>query len=222
MSPRLRWRPGCVPISGADGGPLGRGQGCHLGRGGLIAAASVEGPEGDVKSFSFAPYTIEEDYLTTRKSILDRALAILACVRCGQHFGGVTSGQHPSLILDALLDPSRDRRLKPHSSHRRQYRLLHRMSIVRFVESGTWVSPQLIDNEENIEAVKLAKQLLLYSGEPLENRGVPSEASQLLVNHGRYLPPIMTVKRQRHRLYLTDSAWEKLVDAASGRVRIDQ
>jgi len=126
----------------------------------------------------------------------------------------------PARILQTLLDPSRNRMLKAYSSHRRQYRLLHRMGIVRFIPSGAWVQPQLIDTPDNIEAVKLAMELLRYSGEPLADRGVPPDAPKLLMNPGRYLTPIMPVKRQRTRLLLTDEHWEKLVNAATGRIRL--
>lgn len=188
---------------------------------GLIQAPSIEDPDGIDRSFAFAPYTLGQEYLTTKKAILEKALAILACVRCGQHFGGITSINAPERILEAFLDPLRDRRLNPHSSHRRQYRLVHRMGIVRFIPSGSWVQPQLIETQDNIEAVKLAIELLKYSGEPLSDRGIPSEAPKMLMNQGRYLNPIMTVHRKRNRLALTDSQWEDLVNAATGRKRIE-
>lgn len=188
---------------------------------GLLQAPSIEDPAGTERSFAFAPYTLGHDYLTLRKAILEKAMAILACVRCGQHFGGYTPITMPQEILQALLDPVRGRKLKPHSSHRRQYRLLHRMGIVRFIPSGSWVQPQLIETEDNIEAVKLAIELLKYSGEPLSRRGVPPDAPKLLMNQGRYLTPIMTVHRQRNRLMLTDNHWESLVNAATGRVRLE-
>ena len=167
------------------------------------------------------PYTLGHEYLTTKKGILEKALAILACVRCGQHFGGYTAIDKPELILEVLLDPLRDRSLKPHSSHRRQYRLIHHMQIVRFIPSGAWVRPQLIETQDNIEAVKLAIELLKYSGEPLSERGVPPDATKMLMNQGRYLNPIMTVHKKRNRLLLTDSHWEELVNAATGRTRFE-
>ena len=188
---------------------------------GLLQAPSIEDPTGLERSFAFMPYTLGHDYLTTKKAILEKALAILACVRCGQHFGGYTAIYAPEPILETLLDPLRDRRLRPHSSHRRQYRLLHRMGIVRFIPSGSWVQPQLIETEDNIAAVKLAIELLKYSGEPLSDRGVPPDAPKMLMNQGRYLNPIMTVHKKRNRLSLTDAQWEALVSAATGRKRIE-
>ncbi len=188
---------------------------------GLLQAPSIEDPYGLDRSFAFTPYMLGQEYLTEKKDVLEKALAVLACVRCGQNFGGVTPISNPEAILEVLLDPLRDRKLRPHSSHRRQYRLLHRMSIVRFLPSGSWVQPQLIDTEDNVAAVKLAIEMLKYSGEALANRGVPSDAPKLLMNQGRYLSPIMTVHKQRTRLYLTDSHWESLVNAAAGRIRLE-
>jgi len=188
---------------------------------GLIQAPSIEDPSGSERSFAFAPYSLDPEYLKTKKAVLEKALAILACVRCGQHFGGYTSIDNPEYILEVFLDPLRDRRLGPHSSHSRQYRLVHRMGIVRFLPSGSWVQPQLIETEDNIEAVRLAIELLKYSGEPLSNRGVPPDAPKMLMNQGKYLNPIMTVHKKRNRLFLTDNQWEALVNAATGRKRIE-
>jgi len=188
---------------------------------GLMQAPSIEDPAGLERGFAFAPYTLGHEYLTTKKAVLEKALAVLACVRCGQHFGGYTAIYAPERILETLLDPLREHKLKAHSSHKRQYRLMHRMGIVNFIPSGSWVQPQLIETEDNIEAVMLAIELLKYSGEPLSDRGVPPDAPKILMNQGRYLTPIMTVHKKRKRLLLTDAHWEALVNAATGRKRIE-
>jgi hypothetical protein len=188
---------------------------------GLLQAPSIEDPSGLERSFAFTPYMVGQDFLIQKKAILEKALAVLACVRCGENFGGFTAISNPEAILEALLDPIRGRKLRPHSSHRRQYRLLHRRGIVRFIPSGSWVQPQLIDTEDNIAAVKMAIELLKYSGEALDSRGIPPDAPKLLMNQGRYVSPIMNVHRNRNKLLLTDSHWEDLVNAASGRIRLE-
>ncbi len=127
--------------------------------------------------------------------MLDKALAVLACVRCGgEHFGGgATSTKYPAAVLTALLDPpNRNHRLRPHSSHQRQYQLLYRMQIVDFVPSGNWVAPQLIATEDNLAAVRLARDLLTF-GEQLEARAGDDDARGLLSSSSTYEAPLQTV-----------------------------
>ena len=78
-----------------------------------------------------------------------------------------------------------------------------------------------METEDNTAAVKLAIELLKYSGEPLSDRGVPTDAPKMLMNQGRYLNPIMTVHKKRNQLSFTDAQWEALVSAATGRKRIE-
>lgn len=187
---------------------------------GLITAPSVERPDHVAQPFATLPYTPDPSLFGVRKPILDKALAILACVRCGQHFGGATAITSPLAILDALLDPARGRKLKPHSSHRRQYQLLFRRQIVDFIPSGSWVVPRLIDTEDNIAAVKLARDLIAF-GEPLQNRtGSDDDARRLLMTEAGYLTPIQTVHQRRKELHLTPKQYEKAMDALMGRTAL--
>jgi hypothetical protein len=184
---------------------------------GLIAAPSVERPDHVAQPFATLPYTPDPSLFSVRKPILDKALVVLACVRCGQHFGGATAITTPLAILDALLDPARGHKLRPHSSHRRQYQLLFRRQIVDFIPSGSWVIPRLIDTEDNVAAVKLARDLIAY-GEPLQNRtGSDEEARRLLMTEAGYLTPIQTVHQRRKELRLTPKQYEKAMDALMGR-----
>ena len=76
-------------------------------------APAVERPDGLLQPFGALPYSVDRDLLKGRKPILDKALAVLACLRCGQHFGGATNLPAASLVMviDKLLDP--DPRLSP-------------------------------------------------------------------------------------------------------------
>jgi hypothetical protein len=186
---------------------------------GFILAPSVRRPDRVEQPFALLPYVPDRALLTTKKTVLEKALAIVACVRCGQHFGGVTSTRSPVLVLNALLDPSRNYRLRPHSSHRRQYQLLYRMQIVDFVPSGNWVAPQLITTDDNLEAVRLARDLLTY-GEPLEDRGGNDDARALLSLDSPYRAPLATVHSRRRRLTLPDQDYAALMDAAMGRAAL--
>jgi len=173
-------------------------------------------PEKVEQPFAALPYLVDRDLLTVRKQILEKALAVLACVRCGEHFGGATSTRTPERVLAALLDPNRDYTLSPHSSHRRQYKLLHRMQIVNFIPPGNWVSPRLIKTEDNLAAVSLARDLVMY-GEPMENRTGDDEARALLTLDSVYQAPIQTVYRRRERRTISDREYQELMDKAMGR-----
>lgn len=187
---------------------------------GLLPAPAVRLPNGTELPFVCTTAGISRDFLTVKKSVLDRALAAIACVRCGENYGGASAIQSPKAILRALLDASRKYRLRPHSSHQRQYRLLRRLQVVRYIPSGSWVSVQLIDSEDNKEAIRLAIDLLEY-GEPVRERGVDDDARKLIKAEGLYVPPIETLHARRPRVHLSDATWEALAEAARGGVPIE-
>lgn len=186
---------------------------------GFILAPSVTRPDKIEQPFAAIPYLPDRDLLTVRKNVLEKALAVLACVRCGQHFGGVTHIRQPVLVLNALLDPSRGHKVKANSAHKRQYQLLYRMQIVDFIPSGSWVSPQLIVTEDNLEAVRIARDLLTF-GEPLEDRADDSDARSLLSLDSPYRAPLETVHRRRNRVSLSDREYTAVLDTAMGRAAL--
>ncbi len=185
---------------------------------GLLTAPSVTRHDGVEQPFAFAPYGIDKDLFVARRPILDKAMAVLACVRCGQHFSGKsTSIAAPAAILRALLNPAREHRLAPHPGHRRQYQLLFRMQIVDFEPSGNWVSVKLIPTEDNTAAIQLAIDLLEY-GEAMEDRVDTEEARRLLMLESRYQDPLGTVQRRRGRqLRISDKEYQRMMDAMMGR-----
>jgi hypothetical protein len=149
-----------------------------LGRG-LLLAPSVELPGGGQQPFATLPYTLDRELLIGEKPVLDKALAIVACVRCGEDFGGFSSLPDPVAAVNKLL---REGELNPHSSHERQYRLLQHKGIIAFgpdpMPGGRWVVPQLIDTSDNRKALEIARDLLL-TGESMTGR-TPEGASALL------------------------------------------
>src|SRR5207249_1758338 len=148
---------------------------------GLIMAPTVTRPDRSEQTFACLPYSINSEYLTTKKTILDKALAIVACVRCGEHFGGVTAIHSPARILGRLLDPDSGYSINPHSSSRRQYQLLFKMQVVDFEPSGHWVKPRLIPTQDNREAVQLALDLLAFGEQVRDRIGGEDDARALLV-----------------------------------------
>jgi hypothetical protein len=183
---------------------------------GFIMAPSVKLPSGADQAFAILPYIVDSTLLTVRKPVLEKALAVIACVRCGEHFGGATRTRNPARVLTTLLDPNRNYSLNPHSSHKRQYQMLYRMQIVDFLPSGSWVRPKLIVTDDNLEAVKLARDLLTH-GEPMQDRNGDDDAKGLLSLSSPYQAPLQTTARRRKRITMNDREYRDVLDAAMGR-----
>jgi hypothetical protein len=184
---------------------------------GLIAAPAVERPDGSVESFAVAPYGYSRHMLTIKRPVVDKALAVVAAVRTGQYFGGVTSLRDPVALLQAL---HANRVTARHSSSRRQYAVLRRLGIICFVQLGDRYGIQLVDNDDNREAVGLAIDLI-SSGEVLSSKENPLRAQQALATQGNYLYPIQTLHEARKRHRLSDNVVDSLYEAAMGRQPVE-
>jgi hypothetical protein len=162
---------------------------------GLLAAPAVTLPGGDLRSFASLPYIVDRELLTVRKLVLDKALAILACLRCGQHFGGATNAANAVAVLDALANREA---LTPHSSHERQYKLLRDQGVIRFIPDskpgGHWKRPALIKTEENLEAIAIARSLVL-NDDITVGREVQSDVRGLLDLDATALRPLQSANR---------------------------
>lgn len=187
---------------------------------GLVMASTVLDPLDIPRSFACIPYSIDSSLLKERKQVLTIALTVLACVRCGQNFGGASSIERPLSIIDALLNDDRQNMLTPHSSHRRQYHTLWNAGIVDFVESGNWVSPKLRKSPDNIDGLRLARDLIAF-GENLQARSSGAETARtLLMNSSRYEAPIETVHRLRTRIPTPAKELQSLFGALMGHTAI--
>lgn len=176
---------------------------------GLLAAPSVEKPDGTMQPFAFLPYSIDRSFFTVKKSIMEKALAILACVRCGQHFGGVTNIRFPSALLRKLASGIP---LAGHSSARRQYEVLYRMRIVRFGSSEDRATVQFIDTDDNKAAIALARDLLEH-GQQMNDRVGESEATKLLSQSGPYRAPMQTIRDRRGKVGVDASELRSVFEA---------
>jgi hypothetical protein len=184
---------------------------------GLMAGPTVANPQGVLQSFAVAPYGLPSDLRTIQKPVLDKAMAIVAAVRTGQHFGGVTNLADPRLVLQALLQPNRV--VARHSSTKRQYSVLWKMGIVRFVGQGDRLAIQLIDTDDNVRAVKVAIDLLSF-GEAMrvkEPTVWPMEAPDA---RGRYRNPIQAIKPARSRRELPEKTIADLIESAMSRAPV--
>lgn len=143
---------------------------------GCIPTPSVDSTGGK-KYFAFTPV---RGVGKLEKSLLEKARALVACVRYGQHFAGVTRIKYPLLILERLRT---NKRLGAHSEILRQYSVLHKLGVGRITKDRFFPSRynfDLIDTEENLRALDLAVQYLTVK-EVTKADPKTDEARQLLL-----------------------------------------
>jgi hypothetical protein len=185
-----------------------------IGRG-LVLAPAVELPGGGEQLFATMPYTLDRDLLIGEKPVLDKALAIIACVRCGEQFGGYSNLIDPVSAINALL---RYGELGANSASRRQYRLMRNKGIVVYGPDpqpwGSWVIPKLVDTPDNRRALEIARDLLTL-GESMSGRDAEA-ARGLLSADARYLTPMKTVSTIKPKLVHRESEYAKMIAAFMG------
>jgi hypothetical protein len=181
---------------------------------GLMAGPSLERPDKSTELFAVAPYGLGPDLRSYQRPILENALAVLAAVRLGQHFGGMTNLRSPAALLHALLQP--ERVVAWHSSTSRQYGALHSLGIVRFVSQPRMSGIQLIDTKDNVAAVRLAIDLLGV-GEAADTKGTAALVEQTLITPGHYRPQIQGIRPAKRRVGIAPDELAAIVDAAMGR-----
>lgn len=182
---------------------------------GLLLAPSVELPGGSDQPFATLPYTVDRNLLVGEKPVLDKALAVVACIRCGEEFGGYSDLPSALAAINKLL---REGELNPHSSSKRQYRLMRNKGVVAYgpdpMPWGHWVVPTLIDTPDNRRALEIARDLITV-GEPMAGRDAEG-ARNLLSSDARYLNPMKTVGVSRPRLAHKEAEYSKIIAAVMG------
>jgi len=135
---------------------------------GLLPTVPVSSAGGE-KAFTFVPYTGALISDPTEREILDRARAIVACVRYGERHALASKIRYPVALLQTLLDRSRDHALNQHTEIKEQYAQLVKRGVGTIERNGAWYRFRLIPSEENLRAVRLAIELISH-GEILEER----------------------------------------------------
>ncbi len=185
---------------------------------GMLLAPQVDSSRG-VRHFGFTPHAgIQPE----EKTVLEKAMAILACVRYGEYFGSITRIKFPDVILDRISRSPY--RIGPHSEIRQQYSLLALRGIGKVFPSKTERGRfyfELLPTEENLRAVQLARDLLL-AGEAMETKVVDSGAQNLLFASGTYEESTRTipkVQRQAPVSRKTKEAINTIVLGLSDEIR---
>lgn len=189
--------------------------------GGLVMAPSVRLPDGSTRAFAAMPYVSDAKLLTARKPVLDKALAVLACLRCAENHAEFNRLTPDALVnvINKLLDPNRGF-LNPNSAHRRQYELMRNSGLIVFaadtMPGGRWVTPTFVDTHDNREALALARDLITH-GELVERRVDDSVARTALEAGTGYRAPMQTSHRLREYAQPSPQHFEKIFEKAMGR-----
>lgn len=177
-------------------------------RRGIILAPVVDSHSG-AKLFAFTPYvgiSVEE------KIILEKAMAVLACVRYGQHFGAITKIKYPGRILDVLLEPPHT--IGPHTEIKKQYAILVGRGVGRIYPDRSQPDRcffQLISTDENTRAVELARDLLNI-GEVMERKGFSQDLHDVFFYEGSYEEAMRTVPKVKEPAQLSPESRERVSD----------
>ena len=143
---------------------------------GCIPTPSVSSSAGE-KYFAFTPLP---GVGKLEKTLLEKARAIVACVRYGENFAGITRIRDPLAILYTL---KRSKEIGSHSEIKDQYLLLHKLGVGRITKDSTYTSRyyfQIIDTDDNMRALDLAIQYLTVK-EVVKYDGAAQKAKQLLL-----------------------------------------
>ncbi len=136
---------------------------------------------GATNFFVFTPMIGTAQIEVIEKEIYERAIAIVAAIRHGQHFA-FWEIKYPTTLLRRLME----RPISPPAEAKDQYRDLALRQIVRFdpPPPKPFQSVVFIDNPENRKAVALAIEMLV--GHEGQVRGPSSAATKLLASEATY------------------------------------
>jgi len=182
---------------------------------GLMAGPALKRADGSSESFAVAPYGLAPDLRSIKRPILDKAQAIVAAMRMGEHFGTVTKLRWPAAVLYKLLT---GQVTAVHSDTQRQWATLHLMGVVEFVSQGSMKGIRLVQDKhgDNDASVRIAVDLLEY-GEAADTKELHPSGTSPLAVQGRYLSSIQGVRVARQRAEMPDDALSRLVDMVMGR-----
>lgn len=183
---------------------------------GILPTPAVTSSAGK-RHFVFTPYSGGIALTAQERAILDKARAILASIRYGEHFAEVTRIRNPLWIINALEER---KRLGPHSEIRQQYFILWEKGIARFSRDTEhrgryWL--HLIDSEDNMKALRLARDMLTV-GEAITERGLDPQARAILFS-GTYDEPLTALAERRQEMRLSRTDLTALLDRITDGIR---
>jgi len=119
--------------------------------------------------FLFTPKPGATHIVPSRRHIYESAMALVAAVRQGQLLPEEYRIKYPSALLRSLRDK---KYLRANTEALEQYRMLGMLRVGRLRPmGGSWFRFELIENQDNLDAVKMAIQLV--DGEDVVNASDP-------------------------------------------------
>jgi hypothetical protein len=178
---------------------------------GIIKPPSIKRPNQKEERFVFTPAPGKTRLSASNREIYEKAMALAAAVRKGQLLPEAIRIRSPQALLNAL-EERKSLRANTEAAH--QYRNLTTLGIGRLSPSGQgYYTFHLIDVPENLEAVRIARQLL--RGEAPEDLEQDTRARLLLSEDESYV-------RSNLASSLLRNAAEKPVISRKARIEIDQ
>lgn len=146
------------------------------------------------KTYSFAPYAGALLTSPAQKSILEKARAIVACLRFGSEAATITRIRSPGAVLNTLMDKSRGYKIGYHDELKEQYGMLLKKGIGRIEQasSGRYAFV-LLPTEDNLLACRLAYELITTS-EVLSDKDPQAAQAAIHLISGEISHPIREVK----------------------------
>jgi len=175
---------------------------------GVLLKTSV-GPSKNSHEYIFAPM---DKILPENKVILDKARALLSCVRHGQfHVEDSTKIRNAGLILGAMRSR---KKLGGHPAHKSQYGLIIAKGIAR-LSSITATAPSLIiiDTEENLQAIDLAMEMLGTSTGRTQAKN--QNVQQVLFQPESYTNPSSSRVKFKKELMKSDETRREIIEKVS-------
>lgn len=178
---------------------------------GIIKPPSILRPNQQSEHFVFTPAPGKTRLSAANREIYEKAMGLAAAVRKGQLLPEAIRIRSPQALLNALEER---KRLRSNTEAAHQYRNLTTLGLGRLSPSGSgYYTFHLIDVPENIEAVRIARQLL--RGESPEDLEQDTKARLLLNEDESYVRSHLTSSSLR-------SGGQKPVLSKKARLELDQ
>jgi len=178
---------------------------------GIIKPPSIKRPNQTEERFVFTPAPGKARLSAANREIYEKAMALAAAVRKGQLLPEAIRIRSPQALLNAL---EVKKRLRANTEAAHQYRNLTALGLGRLSPSGFgYYTFHLIDVPENLQAVRIARQLL--RGEAPEDLEQDTQARLLLNEDESYVRSHLASSSLR-------KAAQKPVLSAKARAEIDQ
>lgn len=168
---------------------------------GLIEAMSSEGIlkppsikfSGGAEQFIFTPSPGSQRLSPANREIYERAMALISCVRKGQLLPDNYKIKMPLLLLQRFKERGY---LKSNTEARDQYKNLVFLKVARLIPTGGgWYRLDLIQTEENVQALNMAINLL--SNGDLSGMEVNKEAQLAFSKDEQYIQSIVSSAEMR-------------------------